>query len=80
VLTLIMGDGLRLTALGIAIGTAGALVVTRSMNTLLFGVGWADPLTLAATTILVLIVAAAASLVPARRATRADPMTALRAE
>ena len=58
VLTLIMGDGLRLTALGIAIGTAGALVVTRSMNTLLFGVGWADPLTLAATTILVLIVAA----------------------
>jgi putative ABC transport system permease protein len=80
VLTLIMGDGLRLTALGIAIGTAGALVVTRSMNTLLFGVGWADPLTLAATTILVLIVAAVASLVPARRATRADPMTALRAE
>jgi putative ABC transport system permease protein len=77
---LIVGDGLRVTAMGVALGIAGSMLVSRWLTTLLFGVKPGDPLTLAVTAVLLLIVGAAACFVPARRATRVDPMVALRGE
>ena len=77
---LVVGDGLRVTAIGIAIGAAGSLLTGRWLTSLLFGVRATDPATLAATALLLLLVAAAACFLPARRATRVDPMVALRAE
>jgi ABC-type antimicrobial peptide transport system permease subunit len=65
---------------GIAAGLAGALVLTRLMETLLFAVRPNDPVTLAGVAALIAAVAAAASLVPALRATRVDPLVALRDE
>ena len=76
----IMGEGLQLTFLGLAAGLTGALVVTRLMETLLFGVRPSDPATLAAVAALVTALSVAASLVPAVRASRVDPMVALRDE
>ena len=69
-----------MTAIGIAIGAAGSLLTGRWLTSLLFGVRATDPATLAATALLLLLVAAAACFLPARRATRVDPMVALRAE
>jgi len=76
----VMGYGLKLTCIGLAAGLAGALVLTRLMETLLFGVRPSDPATLAGVAALITAVSAAASLVPAIRATRVDPMVALRDE
>jgi putative ABC transport system permease protein len=75
-----MGHGLKMTCVGLAAGLAGALLLTRLMETLLFGVRPSDPATLAGVVALILAVAAAACLVPAVRATRVDPMVALRDE
>jgi ABC-type antimicrobial peptide transport system permease subunit len=75
-----MGQGLQLTCVGLVAGLTGALVLTRLMETLLFGVRPSDPATLAGVATLITAVAAAASLVPAVRATRVDPMVALRDE
>jgi putative ABC transport system permease protein len=80
VFRLVLGDGLRLTALGIAIGVAGSFVVGRWLRGLLYGVESRDWLTMAATAAILLAVAALACLLPARRAMRVDPMAALRAE
>jgi putative ABC transport system permease protein len=80
VFRLVLADGLRITAIGVTLGAAGSLVVGRWLTTLLFGVAPGDPRTLAATAGLLLLVAAAACFIPARRATRVDPMVALRAE
>jgi ABC-type antimicrobial peptide transport system permease subunit len=80
IFVLILGDSLKLTAVGLALGTAAALAVSRSMASLLFGVGQADPATYGLTALLLVLVGLAASYVPARRAMRTDPMTALRAE
>ena len=80
VFRLVVGDGLKLTATGVVIGMAGSVVVARWLTTLLFGVRPGDPWTLAATAGTLLLVAAAACFIPARRATRVDPMVALRAE
>jgi putative ABC transport system permease protein len=80
VFRLIVGDGLRLTAIGIALGIAGSLVIARWLAALLFGVSAGDPATLGTTATVLLVVAAAACFLPARRATRVDPMVALRAE
>lgn len=80
VFRLIVGDGLRTTAIGIVIGTGGSLLVARWLTTLLFGVTPGDPVTLGMTAGVLLMVAAVACFVPARRATRVDPMVALRAE
>lgn len=80
VFKLILGQGLLLTALGVTIGLAAAFGLTRLMKTLLFGVGATDPLTFAAGAMLLALTAVAACWGPARRATRVDPLVALRAE
>jgi putative ABC transport system permease protein len=80
VFRLVVGDGLRITAVGIVLGLAGSIAVARWLTTLLFGVAPTDPWTLAGTALLLMLVAAVACFVPARRATRVDPMVALRAE
>lgn len=77
---LVVRDGLTLTGLGIALGVAGSLAVGSWLTSLLFGVSPGDPWTLAAMSLVLLLVAGAACVVPARRATRVDPMVALRAE
>jgi predicted permease len=80
VMRLVAGEGLRLTAAGIAIGTAAAVVVSRAMRSLLFGVSPVDPSTYVAVVALFAIVALAACLVPVRRALHVDPLIALRAD
>jgi putative ABC transport system permease protein len=77
---LVVGDGLKLVAVGIVLGAGGSLLMARWLATLLFGVQATDPATLAATAAALLAFATAACLLPARRATRVDPMVALRAE
>jgi predicted permease len=80
VLRLILSEGARLAFVGVAIGLAGSLAITRLLAKMLFGVRPSDPLTLAAVTVLLTIVALMACYVPARRASRVDPMVALRYE
>jgi putative ABC transport system permease protein len=80
VLAMIVRQGLGLTAVGVAIGLAGAFVVTRLMTSLLYDVTATDPLTLAAATAFLAVTALLASYLPARRAARIDPMVALRAD
>jgi putative ABC transport system permease protein len=80
VLRLVMGQGARLALAGILIGAAAALALTRFMQSLLFEVRPADPLTFVAIVGLLALVALAACYIPARRAMRVDPMTALRYE
>lgn len=77
---LILAQSLRMAATGIAAGTAGAVAATRVLNGLLFGVTPGDPLTFAAAAGGLLLVAVVASWIPVRRATRLDPMMALRNE
>jgi putative ABC transport system permease protein len=76
----VMIDGLKLAVVGVMLGVAGAVVVTRSLTALLFDVAPNDPLVLAGTTAVLLTVAALATFIPAWRATRVEPMVALRAE
>jgi predicted permease len=80
VLGLILWQGTRLALLGVAIGTAGAFALTRLMTDLLFGVAATDPVTFALLAGILTVVAMAACYVPARRATRVDPVAALRWE
>ena len=72
--------GLALTLAGLTVGVAGALWTTRFLDSMLFGITSRDPLTLVAVVVLFSVTALAASYVPARRATRVDPLTSLRAE
>jgi putative ABC transport system permease protein len=71
---------MRTIFIGVAIGIAGSLVLTRAVESLLFGVTPTDPLTFGAVTLLLVGAALVASYVPARRAMRVDPMIALRHE
>ena len=80
VLSMILRETLRLTSIGLAIGIASALSVSQLIGNMLYGVSAQDPVTLAAVSILLTAVAALAGWIPARRATRVDPMVALRYE
>ena len=80
ILRLVIGQGVRLTATGVAIGIIVALVASRWIASLLFGVNASDPLTFVGVIVLLAIVSGAACYIPARRATRVDPMVALRYE
>jgi putative ABC transport system permease protein len=80
VFRLVVGDGFRLAAAGVVIGTAGSILVAQALRTLLFGVRPGDPATLVLTAAVLVSAAAMASIIPAHRATRVDPMVALRAE
>src|SRR5206468_9950238 len=80
VLRLVVGQALRLTLIGMGIGIAGAYAVTRLMASLLFGVSASDPPTFIGVAFILAASALIAAWVPADRATRVDPMVALRSE
>jgi putative ABC transport system permease protein len=80
VLALVLRGGLRLTAVGVALGLAGAAAAARSLQGMLFGITPLDPRTFLAVALMLGVVAAFACYVPARRATKVDPITALRVE
>jgi len=80
VIGLVIGQGARLVGIGIIVGIAASLAVTRLMSSLLFGVTAGDPLTFVSVAVLLTLVALAACYIPARRAMHLDPMEALRYE
>lgn len=77
---MVVGKGLLLTTIGVAIGLAGAVAVSRALESLVFGVSTTDPLTFVVVSLLLAAVAIAACYLPARKAAAADPLVALRAE
>jgi predicted permease len=80
VLRQVLREGMMLGVLGLAIGLVGAVAITRVLRSQLFGVTPTDPLSFTVVSLLLLVVVLVASLVPAKRATRVDPMVALRSE
>jgi putative ABC transport system permease protein len=80
VLKLVVGHGMALALLGTGLGLAGAFALTRWLKTLLFGVSTTDPRTFAGVALLLILVALLACWIPARRATKVDPLRALRHE
>jgi putative ABC transport system permease protein len=80
VLKLVVGQGLKLVLAGVALGLIAAFILTRVMSSLLFGISPTDPVTFIAISLVLISVALLASFIPARRATRVDPMIALRYE
>jgi ABC-type antimicrobial peptide transport system permease subunit len=78
ILSLVLGQGMRTAGLGILIGLGGSFLLSRYLQTLLFGIDARDTTVFAGVTVLLVGVAAAACLIPARRAMRIDPMAALR--
>jgi ABC-type antimicrobial peptide transport system permease subunit len=80
VFRLVIAQGMRLTAVGVAVGLAAALAVTRFTASLLYGVSPTDPITFAAAVLVLAATAFAACALPTRRATKVDPVVALRSE
>ena len=80
ILRLVAGQALSLVAAGVVVGILGALALGRFLRHLLFAVSPADPVTLAAVSVVLIATAGAACVLPARRATRVDPIIALRAD
>jgi putative ABC transport system permease protein len=80
VLALVVGQGMALAGVGVAVGLVAALGLTRLLRAQLFGVGATDPSTFAFVSVLLAVIALAATLIPAMRATRVDPVVALRDE
>jgi ABC-type antimicrobial peptide transport system permease subunit len=80
VLSMVMRQGMSFVLMGLSIGVAGALLMGRLMSSLLFAVAPTDPITFIAVSVVLIVVAAAACFVPARRVTSIDPMLALRSE
>ncbi|HEX2223241.1 MAG TPA: FtsX-like permease family protein, partial [Thermoanaerobaculia bacterium] len=78
ILGLVLGDGLRLALLGVAVGLIGAMALNRLLASLLYGISATDPLTLTVVPLLLLLIAIFASYLPARRAVRVDPLLPLR--
>jgi putative ABC transport system permease protein len=80
VLRLVLTEAMKLMLIGVALGVAAALALTKAMASLLYGVSASDPLIFLSVTLLLVMVSLAACYVPARRAMRVDPMVALRYE
>jgi predicted permease len=80
VLKMVIGQGMKLAFIGVALGLLASVALTRTMKSLLFGVSTTDPATFVAIALLLVLVALLACFVPARRATKVDPMVALRFE
>jgi putative ABC transport system permease protein len=80
VLKMVIWRGMRLTMIGVAIGLAAAIALTRVMKSLLFNVSATDPATFALIALLLIAVALIASYIPARRATKVDPLQSIRSE
>jgi ABC-type antimicrobial peptide transport system permease subunit len=80
VVRMVLGEGLRLILIGIALGLASALALARTLSHLLYGIAPTDPLTFVAVPIILAAVGLLACWIPARRAMRVDPMVALRYE
>jgi ABC-type antimicrobial peptide transport system permease subunit len=79
-LRLVLGKSVRLIVFGTVVGLIAALGLSRVLSSLLFGIGTHDPFTYALVTLLLVVVAILATLIPARSASRVDPMEALRCE
>jgi len=80
VLRLVLTHGLKLAVIGVSLGLIGAYVATRAITSLLYGVSATDPLTFGVVSVALVIVAVLACYIPARRATKVDPLVALRYE
>lgn len=80
VLQLVLGQGFKIVTAGVFVGVGAGFAITRFMRSLLYGVGPTDPLTFTVVAVLFALVALAACYIPARRASRVDPIVALRYE